>query len=66
MAQDWTTEVVARMHAAGITGKQLAIACGITNSYLSAVLHGKKGQGTLTQQKIRNALEKCERERSDK
>ena len=40
---DWTAEVVGRMHMAAITGKQLADEAGLTNSYLSAVLHNKKG-----------------------
>lgn len=33
MIGEWTAEVVGRMHLAGITGKQLAEECGITNSY---------------------------------
>ena len=43
MTLDWTAEVVGRMHMAAITGKQLADEAGLTNSYLSAVLHNKKG-----------------------
>ena len=43
---DWTAEVVGRMHMAAITGKQLADEAGLTNSYLSAVLHNKKGNAT--------------------
>lgn len=59
MIGEWTAEVVGRMHLAGITGKQLAEECGITNSYLSTVLHGKKGDAT-TQQRILAALERLE------
>ena len=55
---DWTAEVVGRMHMAAITGKQLADE-GLTNSYLSAVLHNKKGNAT-TQQRIIDALERLE------
>ncbi len=56
---DWTAEVVGRMHAAAITGKQLASEAGITNTYLSAVLHNKKGNAG-TQQNIIAALERIE------
>ena len=56
---DWTAEVVGRMHMAAITGKQLADEAGLTNSYLSAVLHNKKGNAT-TQQRIIDALERLE------
>ena len=40
-------------------GKQLADEAGLTNSYLSAVLHNKKGNAT-TQQRIIDALERLE------
>lgn len=56
---DWTAEVVGRMHMAAITGKQLADEAVLTNSYLSAVLHNKKGNAT-TQQRIIDALERLE------
>lgn len=59
MTLDWTAEVVGRMHMAAITGKQLADEAGLTNSYLSAVLHNKKGNAT-TQQRIIDALERLE------
>lgn len=65
MIGEWTAEVVGRMHLAGITGKQLAEECGITNSYLSTVLHGKKGDAT-TQQRILAALERLEGQRTAK
>lgn len=56
---DWTAEVVGRMHMSAITGKQLAEEAGMTNSYLSTVLHGKKGNAA-TRQRITNALERLE------
>ena len=59
MTLDWTAEVVGRMHMAAITGKQLADEAGLTNSYLSAVLHNKKGNAR-TQQRIIDALERLE------
>lgn len=59
---EWTAEVVGRMHLAGVTGKQLAEECGVTNSYLSTVLHGKKGD-EATQRRILEALERLEKKR---
>lgn len=52
MQLDWTAEVAARMHMAGVTGLALAKEAGITNSYLSAVLHKKKGTAE-TRQRIK-------------
>lgn len=56
---DWTAEVAGRMHVAGVTGLKLAREAGITNSYLSAVLHKKKGNED-TRQRIFRALERLE------
>ena len=64
MPKEWTADVVGRMHLAGITGKQLADECGFTNSYISTVLHGKKGDDT-TQQKILDALARLEQRQSE-
>lgn len=52
----WEAGVVGRMHASSITGNQLAKEAGLSVSYLSAVLKGKKG-GPKTQQRITAALE---------
>lgn len=60
LAKDWTSDVVARMHAAGVTGLELAKEAGITNSYLSAVLHGKKGWQP-TKDRILDALTRLEK-----
>ena len=43
MLDKWIADAVGRMHVAEITGKRLAAECGYTESYLSTVLHGKKG-----------------------
>lgn len=64
MSLDWTAEVVGRMHAAKVTGLELAEEAGITNSYLSAVLHGKKGCEE-TRQRIICALERLEQRQAD-
>ena len=59
MQLDWTSEAVGRMHAVRVTGRELAKAAGITNSYLSEVLHKKKGNDQ-TRQRIMCALERLE------
>lgn len=64
MTLDWTAEVAGRMHAAGVTGLQLAKEAGVSNSYLSAVLHKKKGDDK-TRQRIICALERLEQRQTD-
>lgn len=59
---DWTAEVAGRMHAAGITGLELAKEAGVSNSYLSAVLHKKRGY-ECTQKRIIEALERLEQQK---
>ena len=60
---DWTAEIVGRMHAAGVTGKELAAEMGVSNTYLSTVLHNKKGNDE-TRKKVFAALEKLESDRT--
>lgn len=64
MIMDWTAEVVGRMHAARVTGLELAKEAGVSNSYLSAVLHKKKGD-EQTRQRIISALERLEQQRAE-
>lgn len=64
MILDWTAEVAGRMHMAGVTGRELAKEAGITNSYLSEVLHKKKGN-ERTRQRIICALERLEQRQAD-
>lgn len=64
MNLDWTAEVAGRMHTAGITGLELAEEAGLTNSYVSAVLHKKKGNDK-TRQRIICALERLEQRQAD-
>lgn len=59
MLEEWTADVVGRMHRAKITGLQLAKRAGITNAYLSTVLNGHKGTDE-TKQRIIVALESLE------
>ena len=40
--EDWTADVVGRMHRCRITNEQLARECGYSATYLSTVLNGKK------------------------
>ena len=63
MEGDWTAEVVGRMHAARITGQQLAAKCGYTAAYLSTVLNGKKGVA-VTRETIFTALSELEKQKS--
>lgn len=42
MPQEWTADVVARMHMAKITMKRLAAECGYTPEYVSMVLNGHR------------------------
>lgn len=59
MLDSWIADVVGRMRIAGITSKRLAAECGYAESYLSTVLHGRKGNST-TQRNIVEALERLE------
>lgn len=59
MLEEWTADVVGRMHRAKITGLQLAERAGLTNAYLSTVLNGHKGTDE-TKQRIIVALESLE------
>lgn len=64
MILDWTAEVAGRMHAANVTGLELAKEAGVSNSYLSAVLHKKKGN-EQTRQRIICALERLEQRQAN-
>lgn len=59
MKLDWAAETVGRMHLLRVTGIELAREAGITNSYLSAVLHDKKGDDK-TRQNVTEALDRIE------
>lgn len=63
MKLDWAAETVGRMHLLRVTGLELAKEAGITNSYLSAVLHDKKGD-EKTRQKVTETLDRIERQRA--
>lgn len=46
--EDWTADVIGRMHKYRITNQQLAEKCGITAAYLSTVLNGRKQFKSVT------------------
>ena len=59
MLDEWAANTVGRMHRAGITGKMLAAECGYSNTYISTVLHCKKGDAA-TRQRIDEAITRLE------
>ncbi len=63
--EDWTAEVVGRMHRFRITNLTLAEACGYSAAYLSTVLNGRKqfeseDAKLKTKDRILNALAEIE------
>lgn len=42
MPQEWTGDLIGRMHNRGVTSKMLASRLGITKEYVSMVFRGKK------------------------
>lgn len=63
--EDWTADVIGRMHKFRITNVQLAAECGYTPAYLSTVLNGRKtfeSEDTKqkTKDKILDALKRIE------
>lgn len=62
MKGDWTADVKARMHRADILSRDLAKRCNFSYGYLSAVLHGRKGN-IKTKNIVLGALSDIEREK---
>jgi hypothetical protein len=60
---DWAATTIGRMHMLRVTGIQVAKEAGITNSYLSAVLHDKKGDDK-TKQRVDEAIDRLERKQT--
>lgn len=62
--EDWTADVIGRMHRCKISNSQLAKECGYTPAYLSTVLNGNKDLSEKgkeeTKDRIFKALEKIE------
>lgn len=40
--EEWTADIVGKLHRINMTHKEFADRCGYTAGYLSMVLHGKK------------------------
>lgn len=59
MSENWTADVVGRMHVARITGQMLAKECGYSAAYVSSVLNGKRGTEE-TKENILAALDRLE------
>lgn len=62
MPQEWTANVVARMHLAKVTTKRLAEESGYTPEYVSMVLNGHRDTESA-KTAILAALDKLEAER---
>lgn len=65
--EQWTADIVGRLHRINTTQVQLAKECGYTAQYLSMVLHGKKKFESAyakryTRMKITRAMERLEHE----
>lgn len=62
--EEWTADVVGRMHRYNIRNTQLARESGYSVTYLSTVLNGHKALSTKgkaeTKERIMNALERLE------
>lgn len=55
--EEWTANVVGRMHRYGIKGDELARRCQYSPQYLSMVLNGKKEFGSkAAKQKVRRKI----------
>lgn len=60
MLDSWIADVVGRMRIAGISNRQLAKEWGVSYTYVSSVLHGKKGNAK-TRDNVMAALERLEK-----
>lgn len=65
--EEWTADIVCRIHRLNITQIELAKRCGYTASYLSMVLNGKKQftspyAAKVTRKRICKAMEELEHE----
>ena len=47
MAEQWTAEIVAKLHLQGITRRELADELGVTAQYVTMVLNGKKSSAGM-------------------
>ena len=64
MLPAWIIEVAARQKAARITGRDIAMKAGISRTYLSLILSGKRNSEPA-RHKILAALDELEKEKTD-
>lgn len=67
MNEEWTAEIVGKLHQFNMTHKEFAKRCGYTAGYLSTILHGKKKftssySEKVTRRRIRNVMAEVEDE----
>lgn len=55
MPAQWTGEIVGKLHTAGLTKAQLAVAAGYTREYVSAILNGHRAPPGA-EEKLREAF----------
>ena len=53
----WTGDIVKLKHVYEVSNKELADECGYEESYISAILSGKKGNNERTRSKLENAIQ---------
>ena len=58
-ALNWGTRIKVRMAAIGLTGRALAAEAGITETYLSGILSGKRGY-ECSRERVEEALLRLE------
>lgn len=55
MAEQWTADIVAKLHLQGITRRELADELGVTAQYVTMVLNGKKSPAGM-QERMETAI----------
>lgn len=58
MREEWTGEVVGKMHVAGVTNDDLAKEMCCTKSYVSMILNGLR-KPPNARERVESALERC-------
>lgn len=55
MPEEWTGDVLREMHINRVTAKEVAEELGVTKSYISMVMNGKKNPAGM-EQRMRDAI----------
>lgn len=56
MAEQWTADIVAKLHLYGITRRELADELGVTAQYVTMVLNGKKKAAAGIEDRMAKAI----------